>query len=1354
MSLSPQKWFTLFAAVLLAGLCPRPAGAVCNFTTDKVQTLNGTILSYRLTIMNNTASGFRGLYLTDTVSPALTNQTCEAPPEFGTATIFDTPSGTLYTWAYDLGGSGPSILGKDETWTFTITGTLPDACALFGIQNTAFFRVAGSGCSGFAAEGTNTVGTSANLLVTDIMDPPSPAAGGPVSYMIVVENTGTVTLTALSIADTVSAAITGITVETPPGFAAQGPVATGGGNWYGWQDTGGLQFAEGAVLTFTITGTVATTCVAATVSNTAFAVGITVGCGASATETISNVVSFDIPTPPVGIELSLTRTGGTGAGAPVAYRIVVTNIGDATATSLILVDTVPSLVTNLATSQPAGMGAPAVVSVPGGTRFVWSESGFTLSPTGSFTFTITGNIGVTCALTNVSNSAYAVAAAACARSDAMAVPDSFDVSPPSGGIQADLFQSAGGSSGSPVTYRIVVTNTGSETISDITVTDTVSAIVVDQATAQPAAVGPPLVTGVPAEGTRYVWSATAMPAGLPPGRSFTFTVTGNMGVACAPTTVTNTAYVETAAGCSVNRIATNGVAALVTPPVAAISVVARQTPAGPSSGQAVTYRIVVTNLGTATLTALTVTDTVSPAVTGAAGSQPAGWAPAAITEAAPTGTVFAWSNSSLTFGPQASLTFTITGTVGTCYPGVVSNTPFVTAGNSCSMTAQTGNVTAFPLGAVLAASASVQPIVSTGQWFDVKLTVTNTGNDLADLVSGTVAVAPGASRVALVAGPVPPGPVSIPAGAMQTFAWTFSAAGTGSATFTMTASGLSCGGAPIRGRGWIATTIQSPAALVASVAATPSPRDTGQTFILVMSVQNTGAATAFNVTADAFTPSGPGAAAWLAGPSAPFPVNLVSGARAAFTWTFTGVSAGAVWLTATLTGTDANSGKTVSTGPVVSATELIQTPAALVSAVSISQAVVSTGQWFTTTLTVTNTGQATAIFTIPGIVDRSSATLAVTSVPAPGPFTIAGGGSTTFSWTWSPAGAGAIAFSLSAGGADANTLLRVFTSQPVAGLAEVAAALQPSIALSATSVSPGASLVATVTVTNTGEATATGILPPSLLFSGYGAVTVTSFPPAVPVTLNGSQVVTWSWGLTAVIEGSVTITATVTGVDANSARTVAGAAFLPLQVGAPRLDISSLAASPAEVELDRVITLVMAMTNTGRFALTDVRPAPLAIAGDGVVLGLTGPQPASAAALLPNESATFAWTFRSIRGGTVVFRDGVLAAGTSFPAIDANPVRIVEAGGSLKDAIVYPTPFDPATALMGGLRFRHMPPFTEVKIYTNAGDLVRALKADDDGLAIWDARNSSGSRVSAGIYFFVMQTVHGERRRGKFEVSR
>src|SRR6185436_3080575 len=67
----------------------------------------------------------------------------------------------------------------------------------------------------------------------------------------------------------------------------------------------------------------------------------------------------------------------------------------------------------------------------------------------------------------------------------------------------------------------------------------------------------------------------------------------------------------------------------VNPATDALTVVKIQTPAAPVTAGPVTYKIVVTNTGTSTVTSITVTDTIAAQVTGATTDQPAGFVAAA-----------------------------------------------------------------------------------------------------------------------------------------------------------------------------------------------------------------------------------------------------------------------------------------------------------------------------------------------------------------------------------------------------------------------------------------------------------------------------------------------------------------------------------------------------------------------------------------------------------------------------------------------------------------------------------------------------------------------------------------------------
>jgi hypothetical protein len=205
------------------------------------------------------------------------------------------------------------------------------------------------------------------------------------------------------------------------------------------------------------------------------------------------------------------------------------------------------------------------------------------------------------------------------------------------------------------------------TIESLFVVDTVSPVVFGAATDQPPGFSPPVRT--PQEGgTRYVWSASALGL-LPPGASFTFTVSGTVGLVCSPTRICNTAYVgagnvcrwhhkftniTTDSGNTVGVMAGFGAKAVTAWLDSSLVVV----PSTVQAGQAVVARLTVTNTGAAT--AYDVTPSLSlvygssiPILAGG-GSVPAG--PIVL---APGGaTTFTWS-----FSPTGSGIVSFTGSV-------------------------------------------------------------------------------------------------------------------------------------------------------------------------------------------------------------------------------------------------------------------------------------------------------------------------------------------------------------------------------------------------------------------------------------------------------------------------------------------------------------------------------------------------------------------------------------------------------------------------------------------------------------------------------------------------------------------
>ena len=70
---------------------------------------------------------------------------------------------------------------------------------------------------------------------------------------------------------------------------------------------------------------------------------------------------------------------------------------------------------------------------------------------------------------------------------------------------------------------------------------------------------------------------------------------------------------------------------------------------------------------------------------------------------------------------------------------------------------------------------------------------------------------------------------------------------------------------------------------------------------------------------------------------------------------------------------------------------------------------------------------------------------------------------------------------------------------------------------------------------------------------------------------------------------------------------------------------------------------------------------------------------------------------------------------------------------------VYPNPYRP-NSVSDVMHFTNMPPLARVKIYTFAGELVREIKADVNGMAAWDGLNDAGRKVASGVYIAYIQT--------------
>ncbi|MEK7474451.1 MAG: SBBP repeat-containing protein, partial [Candidatus Coatesbacteria bacterium] len=1337
-------------ATVVAAVPPPPLG-VTVLKTLAGGSWPGQPVSFGLVVTNTGAATITDLVVVDTVSPVVVGAVATTPAGWAAPVVTSVGSGTRFQWT----GSGLTFY-PGTTTTFTISGNIGVVCVAVAVSNTGFV-VASDGLS-TTVLATNAVGVTVaapatGLSVVKTQTPATPVTGSPVTYTVVVVNSGTMTITNLTLTDTISPVVMSATAAEPSGFPTPVVTSIASGTRFAWSGSATASLGLGQAWTFTITGIVGPVCTTTAVTNTAFVTG---SGACTTTVMLTNGTGFAVGAPVLSVSVQKTVTGSPWPGSTVTYSIAVTNTGGATITALTIEDTISPAVVGSVAVTPAGWSAAVVTSVATGTRYEWTGTGLNFYPGTTTTFTISGRYGFVCADTAVSNTAFVIASSTCSTTVLTTNPVGLVLPAPVTGLSVVKTQTpASPGTGSPVTYRIVVANTGTMTISCLTVTDTVSPVVTGAAGDQPAAFAAASIASI-GSGTLFGWSACGVALGL--GQAFTFTITGVVGTACIATAVSNTAYALGAGVCAAAAVSTSPSTGFVlSPPALAVSVLKTITGAA-GAGQPVSYSIVVTNTGEATVTGLVVVDTVSPQVTGVTPASPPGWALPVVTSVG-SGTRFIWTGAGLSFYPGTTTTFTIAGTVGVVTAETaLSNTGFVVATDGCSATVLATNVAgavipgpaslaaqvavyqaavcggetflvtltvtntgatgalaltaspyassgpgslAFvagpspampvPLAAgasatftwtfsggaagpavltttvfatdggsglavtkgpvvssavtvavpgTLAVRTTVQPVLSTGQWFTLALTMTNTGGADVTGLTATVYVDPGGALVTRMTDPVPPGPLTLAVGTSTTFTWTFSAAGAGVVTFTASGVGTTCGGLPVTVGGGASATIQAAAALAAGLGLYPAAPCTGQSFMVTLTVTNTGTAMASGVNLEAppFVLTGPGAATLASGPLPALPATLAGGAGLTFTWTYTATTPGALTFSTTVAGTDANSGLAAVSG-AVNAVATISAPASVVVAAS-SPPAVAVGQWFEVSLTLTNeggvnvTGLTATVYAGPGgaFVSRQAGGWL-------GPLTLAGGGSTTFVFSCTATGAGAVTFTMTAngiavcGGLPAAVRVSATTVTAIAPPAALAAALTTSVKGACT----GQSFVVMLTVTNTGGEIANGVVPAPVRLEGPGGATFVDgpWPAAEPALAPGASVL-FTWTYTGILAGPVSLSTTAAGTDAGTGFPVESGPVAAALAVAPPGVLAAAVSAPATTSSGAPIRVALTVTNTGGADVTGVSPS---IAWDPTspVLPLTGPDPSGPVTLASGSSTTFVWTFDTPTTGLATF---------------------------------------------------------------------------------------------------------------------
>ncbi|HXI14272.1 MAG TPA: choice-of-anchor Q domain-containing protein [Thermoanaerobaculia bacterium] len=992
-----------------------------------------------------------------TYSIAVTNN---GPSNASSVTVTDTPSANL-TFVSASGACTafpctiPSIAAGT---TQTINAVFNVASNATGnVSNTAAISSSGTpdaNAANNSSTATSTTSGSADVSIVKT-GPTSVTAGQSVTYSIAVTNNGPSNASNVTVTDTPSANLTFVSAS---GACTAFPCTI-------------ASLAAGTTQTISATFNVAANATG-NVSNTA-AISSSGTPDANAANNSSTVTSAT----GASADLSIVKTGPASvtAGQSVTYSIAVTNAGPSDASTVNVTDT-PSANLTFVSASGACTALPCTIAsiAAGTTQTISAVFNVAASATGS-----------------ISNSA---SIASSGTPDPLSGNNSSTVTSTVGGSADVSIVKTGPTSvtaGQSVTYSIAVTNNGPSNASSVTVTDTPSAN----------------LTFVSASGacTAFPCTIASIAAGTTQTISATFNVSAN-----ATGNVSNTAAISSSATPDANAANNSSTATSTTSGSADVSIV-KTGPTSVTAGQSVTYSIAVTNNGPSNASSVTVTDTPSANLTFVSASGACSAFPCTIASIAAGAT----QTISATFNVAANATGNVSNTAAISSSG----TPDPNAANNSS-TANSQASGSADLSILKTGPASFTP----GSNITYTINVTNSGPSVATgvtlndptpagltFVSASGACSTSVSPCAL--GSMQPG-----TSATITVTYDVPSSYTGSITNSASVSSVTTD--PTTNNTSTAAATSSSQADLGITKIAPASFTPGQNVTFTITVSNNGPSNATGVTLNDPTPAG------LSFVSATSPCSagvapcalqdLVSGGSSTISVTYavpasfsgTTISNTASIFSQTSDPNGNNNSKTVTVSGV---------PSADLSVMKSVTPLFTPGRDVTYTLTVTNNGPSNAANVT--LTDPTPAGLTLLSASAP----CANG----FPCPLGSLNSGAVRVITATyrvspsftGGTITNTAsVSSGTNDPVSSnnsaTASSSGSASSDVAITKTgigTVSPGAPIQYTITVTNDGPSDATGIVindptPTGLAFESATAPCATGFPCSVGSLASGSSV--------------------------------------------------------------------------------------------------------------------------------------------------------------------------------------------------------------------------------------------------------
>jgi uncharacterized repeat protein (TIGR01451 family) len=285
------------------------------------------------------------------------------------------------------GGATPNTIGI--AFDSTNRMLVQTVSATLGGQ---FWSVSGTTATLISAIGGGTTATgdmatpagpAPNLSITKTDGVTTVYRGGPVTYTIVVTNSGTYTVTG-TVTDTVPATVTGVTWTCVASAGSSCAAASGSGNTINTSAT----LEAGDIATYTVSGTITATA-SGTLTNTA---NVALPAWLTDSNTGNNTAS-DSDTINLNANLGITKTDGLTSinpGSAVTYTIVVSNAGPDGSTGSIVTDTVPATITGVTWTCGAASGGATCGAASGSGNAISTTANL---PSGSsVTYTVSGTL--------------------------------------------------------------------------------------------------------------------------------------------------------------------------------------------------------------------------------------------------------------------------------------------------------------------------------------------------------------------------------------------------------------------------------------------------------------------------------------------------------------------------------------------------------------------------------------------------------------------------------------------------------------------------------------------------------------------------------------------------------------------------------------------------------------------------------------------------------------------------------------------------------------------------------------------------------------------------------------------------